>query len=119
MPVEGFMRPTERKLRMVVDIPVHMKKLGIHVHKLFLDSDLRVIPNTDFASQMDSLRQTRKKLTETDKFYNDEQWNKESMFYPIIKTRIRNLLYQGWSEEIVADIPSTDTKQTGGLVQKK
>jgi hypothetical protein len=106
MPIKGLMRPTERKLRIVVDIPVHMKKLGVYVHKIFLDASLHPITqNTDFASQMDSLKQTRSLLTKTDKFYDDEQWNQEPMFYPLIKTRIRNLLYQGWSEEIVADIP--------------
>ena len=94
MPIDGPMHPTERKLRMVVDIPVNMKKLGIHVHKTFLGKDLRPIAqNTDFASQMNSLKLTRALLNKTDKYYDDEQWNQESMFIfphlPMMKRRLR------------------------------
>ncbi len=104
MPVkseQNRMRPTERRLRMVVDIPKNMTKLGIYVHKAFLDSDLHIVSDTDFASQMKNLEDTREKLTESDSFY--EQYKKERAFYGLVKTRIRNLFYQGWSEEMVVD----------------
>jgi hypothetical protein len=100
----GKMPRTERRLRMVVDIPKKLRKLGIHIHKTFLDSDLHIIPYVYFANQMRDLELTRAKLTDSDSFYEYYE-RTEPKQYRLIKTRIRNLLYQSWSEEIVADIP--------------
>ncbi|MHC4807573.1 MAG: hypothetical protein ACYTBX_15125 [Planctomycetota bacterium] len=100
---EGRMPPTERRLRMVVDIPKDLVKLGIHVHKLFLDADLRILPGATFAKQVDNLDRTRQILTEGDKSY--KKYKEEPRHYRLIKTRMRNLLHQGWSEETVVDIP--------------
>jgi hypothetical protein len=107
---EGRMRPTERRLRMVVDVPKQMSKLTIHVHKLFLDSDLDILPGATFKEQMENLRQTRHTLIATNKFPESSQARESPRWFPrqhrLIKTRIRNLLYQGWSEEIFVDIPA-------------
>jgi hypothetical protein len=99
----GKMPPTERKLRMVVDIPAKLKRLGIYVHKAFLDENFHIISGSDFTNQMDNREQARKLLKQSDSFY--EQYKDEQVLDRIITTRIRNLLNQGWSEEIVVDIP--------------
>jgi hypothetical protein len=100
---EGRMPPTERRLRMVVDIPKDLVKLGIHVHKIFLDVDLGVLSNQRFAKQMSSLNCTREILKDADILC--EEYMAEPRHYRLIKTRMRNLLHQGWSEETVVDIP--------------
>lgn len=105
---EGRMLPTERRLRMVVDIPDNMSKLSIHVHKVFLDSDLRILPDASLAKQMKNLERTREALTKGDDLY--EEYKKQPKHYRLIKTRMRNLLYQGWAEEIPVDIPERSRK---------
>ena len=107
---EGRMPPTERRLRMVVDIPDNMSKLSIHVHKVFLDSELRILPDASLAKQMKNLNRTRELLTEGDDLYETEEYKKQPKHYRLIKTRMRNLLYQGWAEEIPVDIPAKSTK---------
>ena len=97
------MAPTERRLRMVVDIPDKMLKLNIHVHKVFLGPDLDVISDARFARQMANLNRAREVLTEGDDLY--EEYKEKPKHYRLIKTWMRNLLHQGWSEEISVDIP--------------
>ena len=99
----GRMRPTERRLRMVVDIPKKMKKLVIHIHKSFLDSDLQIIPETDFGNQMQNLEQNLKEFAALDAHY--EGYEKERVLNRLVTTRMWNLFYQSWSEEIPVDIP--------------
>lgn len=105
---EGRMPPTERRLRMVVDIPKDLVKLSIHVHKVFLGPDLGVLPGAAFKKQMTNLDLTRSKLddADTNRFY-EEYEDKEPRHYRLIKTRMRNLLYQGWAEELAVDIPKS------------
>ena len=100
---EGRMPPTERRLRMVVDIPHKMSKLAIHVHKLFLGPDLRILPGASLERQMNNLNRTRQALTDGDHLYY--KYKEQPKHYRLIKTRMRNLLHQGWSEEISVDIP--------------
>jgi len=100
---EGRMPPTERRLRMVVDIPDIMSRLSIHVHKLFLGPDLNILPGASLAKQMNNLDQTREALTDGDDLYY--KYREQPKHYRLIKTRMRNLLYQGWAEEIPVDIP--------------
>ena len=97
------MPPTERRLRMVVDIPDKMSKLAIHVHKLFLGPNLRILPGASLERQMNNLNRARQTLTDGDDLY--EEYKKQPKHYRLIKTRMRNLLYQGWAEEINVDIP--------------
>ncbi|MGB7582448.1 MAG: hypothetical protein WBL85_08390 [Sedimentisphaerales bacterium] len=101
---QNSMSPKERRLRMVVDIPKGMTKVGIYVHKLFLDSDLQVIPSTDFLNEVANHWLNQWALFQSDSLYETLMENDPAL-YGLIKTRIRNLLSQGWSEEIVADIP--------------
>lgn len=100
---QGRMRPTERRLRMVVDIPKKMEKLSVHAHKIFLDGELQVVGDADFAHQMQNLKEVRRELGESDVFW--EHFGREERHYRLIKTRIRNLLHQGWSDETVIEIP--------------
>jgi len=100
---EGRMIPTERRLRMVVDVPDNMLKLSIHVHKVFLGPDLGILPEASLAKQMNHLERTRELLTRADALY--EKYQEQPSYYRLIKTRMRNLLYQGWAEEISVDIP--------------
>ena len=104
MPLEGRMRPTERRLRMVVDVPKNMTKLGVHAHKLFLDSGLQIIPGADFLGQGAGHWLNQWVLVESDSLY-EPLVKTDPALYGLVKTRIRNLLFQGWSEEIVVDIP--------------
>lgn len=101
---QGKMAPIERRLRMVVDVPKDMLKLGIHVHKLFLDDKLGVLSNASFAKQIENLDHTRQALTDSDAYYEKYKAT-ELRHYRLIKTRMRNLLHQGWSEETVVGIP--------------
>jgi hypothetical protein len=105
---EGRMPPTERRLRIVVDIPDNMSRLSIHVHKVFLDSDLRILPDASLAKQMKNLELTREALTKGDDLY--KEYKEQPKHYRLIKTRMRNLLYQGWAEEIPVDIPEKSRK---------
>jgi len=114
---EGKMAPTERRLRMVVDIPDKMSRLAIHVHKTFLGPDLGILPGAEFNKQMENLARARKVLIKADELYeryrlaDSEQYKStEPEHCRLIKTRIRNLLYQGWAEEIIVDIPETEGK---------
>jgi len=110
MPLQGRMRPTERRLRMVVDVPKNMTKLGIHVHKLFLDSGLHVIPSADFLAQGAGHWLNQWVLVTSDSLY-ERLMKTDAVLYGLVKTRIRNLLSQGWSEEIVVDIPDEVKKR--------
>jgi hypothetical protein len=103
---EGKMAPTERRLRIVVDVPKELNTLAIHVHKVFLDPELGVLDGAAFSKHVDYLDKTRETLPRADKLY---QKYKETMpkHYRLIKTRIRNLPYQGWANEIVVDMPKS------------
>jgi len=101
---EGKMAPTERRLRMVVDVPTGLQKLAIHVHKVFLDPDLGVLNGAAFSKQVEYLDKTRETLTKAEKLYKKYE-KKIPKHYRFIKTRMRNLLYQGWPEEFVIDMP--------------
>jgi len=104
---EGKMPPTERRLRMVVDVPKELRTLAIHVHKVFLGPDLGVLDGATFSKQVENLDRTRRTLTKADDLYKKY---KETMpsHYRLIKTRMRNLLYQGWAEEIAVDMPKSE-----------
>jgi len=101
---EGKMPPTERRLRMVVDVPKKLRRLGIHVHKVFLGPDLGILPDAALVRQVENLDLTRDTLTKADELYKKYKRSQPS-HYRLIKTRMRNLLYQGWAEEIPVDIP--------------
>lgn len=114
----GKMPPTERRLRMVVDIPKDLSKLGVHVHKLFLGPDLGILPDAAFANQMAELNLTRWKVNKAEDWYGKYKVKEpllKGLYYAspknwrLVKSRMRNLLYQGWSEEIVVDIPRLNT----------
>jgi hypothetical protein len=107
---EDKMPPTERRLRMVVDIPENASKLAIHIHKAFLDANFGILSNASFKKQMDDMDLARQILTQADKWYEKSEERDPSCpspgHYRLRKSRMRNLLYQGWSEEIVVDIPT-------------
>ncbi len=109
------MSPTERRLRMVVDIPKKLSMFTIHVHKVFLDPDLGVLPDARFSKQMKNLDTSRRLLKDADPLY--EKYKARKRRYPslthyrLIKSRMRNLLHQGWSEEIVVNIPQKQKKK--------
>ena len=103
---EGRMAPTERRLRMVVDVPKELQILAIHVHKVFLGPDLGVLEGATFSKQVEYLDKTRETLPRADKLY--EKYKKTMpRHYRLIKTRMRNLLFQGWAEEIPVDMPKS------------
>jgi len=106
---EGRMAPTERRLRMVVDIPNKMSRLTIHVHKTFLDPDLGILSGAGFKERMANLERTKNALIKADDLYEQNRQT-DPKHYRLIKTRIRNLLYQCWAEEIVVNIPKTERK---------
>lgn len=102
---EGRMAPTERRLRMVVDVPKKMKKLSIHVHKLFLGADFGILQDSAFSKQLKDLDRAYGLLPEADKLYWKRYKKGEPRHFRLIMTRMRSLLHQGWSEETVVDIP--------------
>jgi len=89
---------------MVVDVPKKLRRLGIHVHKVFLGPDLGILPDAALVRQVENLDLTRDTLTKADELYKKYKRSQPS-HYRLIKTRMRNLLYQGWAEEIPVDIP--------------
>jgi len=103
---EGKMPPTERRLRIVVDVPIELDKLAIHVHKVFLGPDLGVLDGATFSKQVEYLDKTRGILPKADKLYKKYKGTMPR-HYRLIKTRMRNLLYQGWAEEIAVDMPKS------------
>jgi hypothetical protein len=111
----GRMPPTERRLRMVVDVPEKMTKLVIHIHKSFLDADLGILHDASFKKQMLDMDKARRILTKADTWYEPSQEREPSCpsprHYRLRKSRMRNLLYQAWSEEIVVDIPRIRTNR--------
>lgn len=109
---EGRMLPTERRLRMVVDIPDKMSRLSIHIHKVFLGKDLCMLPDATLVKQMKNLEHARDFLTQGDDLY--VAYKEQPKLYRLIKTRMRNLLYQGWAEEIPVDIPNREN-ETGRI----
>jgi hypothetical protein len=106
---EGKMAPTERRLRMVVDVPKELETLAIHIHKVFLGPDLGILDGAALSKQIENLKKTRKTLTRADDLYEEHEKTMPS-HYRLIKTRIRNLLYQGWAEEFEVDIPKSKKK---------
>ncbi len=119
MPAEitsDHMPPTERRLKMVVDVPDDLLRLGIHIHKLFLDDRLRILGDSTLARQVAGYQEARSLLDDAERLYPDESNDGnggDEKSYRFVKTRMRNMLYQGWPEEIVVDIPRsprTDAK---------
>ena len=89
-----------------MDVPKKLKTLAIHVHKVFLGPDLGGLDGATFSKQVENLDKTRETLTEADDLY--KEYNKTMpMHYRLIKTRMRNLLFQGWAEEIAVDMPKS------------
>ncbi len=108
---EGRMAPTERRLRIVVDVPKELDKLAIHVHKVFLGPDLGLLDGATFSKQVEYLNKTWQTLTTADVLYKEYEGTMPR-HYRLIKTRMRNLLFQGWAEELAVDIPKSK-KQMG------
>lgn len=108
----GRMLPTERRLKIVVDVPEKLRRLSIHVHKLFLDSDLGLLGGATLSGQMWNLEKTRDVLSDAEGLYE----KKMPQHYRLIKTRMRNLLHQGWAEEIIVDIPEKPRRGLGMLI---
>ena len=100
---------------MVVDVPEKMTKLAVHIHKSFLDGDLGILSDASFKKQMYDMDRTRRILTKADTWYEPSEEREQSCpsprHYRLRKSRMRNLLYQGWSEEIIVDIPRIRTNR--------
>lgn len=118
------MRPLERRLRMVIDIPVNLKKLELHVHKLFLDKNNKNLAK--FPEQTRGLHSSRWLLDEIeddvegklghdrcDTAIQEKRISRQEHCYPsetywqLTKSRVRNLISLGWSERLVIDVPET------------
>jgi len=113
------MRPTERRVQMVVDVPKGLRDLALHVHKEFLDDSLLPIKGASFSEQMESLNKARLLLSEVEDDYPEEARSRRNgaigaddyataTNWRLAKSRVRNALHQSWSEELIAAIPDGD-----------
>lgn len=130
------MRPIETRLRMVVDIPRHLKKLEIHVHKAFLSKtfwdkvflrddyqlltpfeqqtrylhDAREILN-ELEAQVDRLKEIRQ-LSEPER--TREMRRAETFpsttYWQLAKSRVRNLQSLGWSDRLLVDVSEPEPR---------
>ena len=46
------MKPTERRIGIVVDIPKILRLMSVHIHKVFLDQSLKAVRSASFTDQM-------------------------------------------------------------------
>lgn len=128
---EPEMRPIETRLRMVVDIPRHLKRLEIHVHKAFLGKTFwdRVSLHDDYNLLTSFDRQTRY-LHDAREMLNELEAQADRLqklrtlpeperaremhraeafpsptYWQLAKSRVRNLLSLGWSDRLLVDVP--------------
>lgn len=126
-PESRTVRPLERRLRMVVDIPWDLKELELHVHKSFQTKDNQHLHS--FLEQTKQLHNTRWLLNDIE---NDVDKNlgpslcetptpngppsRREPCYPtetywqLTKSRVRNLLSLGWSERLVVHISDSQSE---------
>lgn len=117
LPVGKQTRPAHRRIRMVIDVPEAMTLLSVHVHPVFLDETLLPIRGAAFSQQLEHLNKARRMLSKFEQTLKknhliDEQ-KEGGDFVPATRTiwelgksRMRNLLHQGWSQAIVVPVPS-------------
>lgn len=103
-------KPTERRFRMIVDIPKSLKLVAMHVHKMFTDRELQ--PIASFREQLADLNLARQLLSQSEGDYPDVPTIRElndpvgpidfrsPAYWELMKSRMRNILYQGWSENL-------------------
>ena len=121
-----ILKPTERRIRMVVDLPVNLRRVALHVHKMFTDESLRPIKAAPFDKQLAKLNHARHLLSaseedfpknlhevfeETKGYSERKPWErtgatdfKSSTIWELMKSRMRNILYQGWSEALSFEV---------------
>jgi cytosine/adenosine deaminase-related metal-dependent hydrolase len=113
---QGAMKPVERRIRMVIDVPESLAEMSVHVHKLFLDKDLEPIEETSFGKQIIFQNQARALLSKVEKGFpkvaypgdpEKADWDdfRSRTNWALIKSRMRNTLFQTWSEALRVDIP--------------
>ena len=121
------MRPLERRLRMVVDIPRDLTDLELHVHKAFLDKNN--INLASFSEQTKDLHGTRWLIddiehdvdgklgtTQCEQAIKSGAVSQRETCYPsetywqLTKSRVRNLLSLGWSERLIVHIPDSESE---------
>jgi hypothetical protein len=107
-----ILRPTERRIRMVVDIPKGLSSVALHVHKVFTDESLRPIKAAPFDKQLRKLNQARYLLSESEEDFPKDFTQlhprdavratnfKTTTNWELMKSRMRNILYEGWSEAL-------------------
>ncbi len=124
-----MMKRTERRIRMIIDVPKRLRLLAINVHKVFLNPHLQPVWEAAFHQQMRDLNQARGYLSELegDQFYPPSRprpplrqgWPlpadaartfTDTEFpttegWEIAKSRLRNSLTQYWSEILTVQLP--------------
>lgn len=134
---EGMMKPIERRIRMVVDVPKKLKRVALHVQKTFTDETLKPLPGGSFVTQMREYNHARHLIS-----FAEDDFIHASVPYPLgtdsayqgyktprriklgdevtetdfrsvtgwelMKSRMRNLLYQGWSEALSFKVPEVE-----------
>jgi cytosine/adenosine deaminase-related metal-dependent hydrolase len=113
---ENAMKPTERRIRIVVDIPKELKRISVHVHKQFLDRKLRPIRETGFGRQLEAVNKARIVLSEVEDWFPYYAYQgsadnagvqnfRSGTNWTLLKSRMRNTIVQTWSESISVTIP--------------
>lgn len=117
------MNPVERRVRLVIDVPIQLKRLEVHVHKSFLDSNENLA--SGFGDQLDKSIRARNLLDRIEGLYpSDPKCPAEQLFcsptqWQLTKTRARNLSDHAWSERLIVDVdPAIFTNQKIVTVRK-
>lgn len=102
------MSPVERRVRLVIDLPINLKRLEVHVHKSFLDEKDALL--SGFSDQLDKSIRARNLLDRiemefpTDPGCPDTQLFCSPTQWQLTKTRARNLSDHAWSERLLVDV---------------
>lgn len=117
-----LLRPTERRIKMVLDVPRRIPAVALNVQKMFTDESLLPVSSLPFDKQLRFLNQVRNLLSEADEAdgklftsldpirktpgeYVGSTDFKSPTNWELMKSRMRNMLVQGWSEALTFQIP--------------
>lgn len=104
------MKPVERRVRLVIDVPIRLKRLEVHVHKSFVDENELLV--SGFANQIDESIRARGLLDQIETLFPSnpkcppEQFFCSPTQWQLAKTRARNLSDHAWSERLIVDVDS-------------
>lgn len=129
---EGFdaMKPTERRIQMVVDVPKGLRAVDIHVHKTFLDSTMQPLANATLTDQFQAQNRARAILSIIERSYPPPGGTSlpldriTAVDFPtatnwaIMKSRLRNAMDHYWGERLTVPLPGMIPSEPNTTIQK-